>query len=211
MKKIIAMAVAAVMMVSAASALDLEFGARAILGRNLDSGTFKENMAQAKQDKTYDFGFGVYGNFALFGGLGIQAEANYVKSSITFAKEGKEEVQYDMHTLDLSPMLWLNLDLWKFTLGFGVGPNFEIPLASLGDIKNAKKQDFTVGLIAGADFKFYFTDHLGLVLSGRYVTDWQKKDVPIEVNGYNSGATYPSYEFTRKSIYGGLGLEWKII
>ncbi len=211
MKKIIAMAVAAVMMVSAASALDLEFGARAILGRNLESGTFKENVAQAKQDKTYDFGFGVYGNFALFGGLGIQAEANYVKSSITFAKEGKEEVQYEMHTLDLSPMLWLNLDLWKFTLGFGVGPNFEIPLASLGDIKNAKKQDFTVGLIAGADFKFYFTDHLGLVLSGRYVTDWQKKDVPIEVNGYNSGATYPSYEFTRKSIYGGLGLEWKII
>ena len=211
MKKIIAMAVAAVMMVSAASALDLEFGARAILGRNLDSGTFKENMAAAKQDKTYDFGFGVYGNFALFGGLGIQAEANYIKSSIKFAKEGREEVQYEMHTLDLSPMLWLNLDLWKFTLGFGVGPNFEIPLASLGDIKNAKKQDFTVGLIAGADFKFYFTDHLGLVLSGRYVTDWQTKDVPIEVNGYNSGATYPSYEFTRKSIYGGLGLEWKII
>lgn len=211
MKKIIAMAVAAVMMVSAASALDLEFGARAILGRNLADGTFKENVAKAKQDDTYDFGFGIYGNFALFGGLGIQAEANYIKSSIKFAKEGKEEVQYEMHTLDLSPMLWLNLDLWKFTLGFGVGPNFEIPLASLGDIKNAKKQDFTVGLIAGADFKFYFTDHLGLVLSGRYVTDWQKKDVPIEVNGYNSGATYPSYEFTRKSIYGGLGLEWKII
>lgn len=211
MKKIIAMALAAVLMVSAASALDLEFGGRAILGRNLDSGTFKENMAAAKQDKTYDFGFGLYGNFALFGGLGIQAEANYVKSSITFAKEGKEEVQYDMHTLDLSPMLWLNLDLWKFTIGFGAGPNFEIPLASLGDIKNAKKQDFTVGLIAGADFKFYFTEHLGLVLSGRFVTDWQKKDVPIEVNGYNTGSSYPSYEFTRKSLYGGLGLEFKII
>ena len=147
----------------------------------------------------------------MFGGLGIQAEANYVKSSITFAKEGKEEVQYDMHTLDLSPMLWLNLDLWKFTIGFGAGPNFEIPLASLGDIKNAKKQDFTVGLIAGADFKFYFTEHLGLVLSGRFVTDWQKKDVPIEVNGYNTGSSYPSYEFTRKSLYGGLGLEFKII
>lgn len=211
MKKIIAMALAAVLMVSAASALDLEFGGRAILGRNLDSGTFKENMAAAKQDKTYDFGFGLYGNFALFGGLGIQAEANYVKSSITFAKEGKEEVQYDMHTLDLSPMLWLNLDLWKFTIGFGAGPNFEIPLASLGDIKNAKKQDFTVGLIAGADFKFYFTEHLGLVLSGRFVTDWQKKDVPIEVNGYNTDSSYPSYEFTRKSLYGGLGLEFKII
>ena len=210
MKKIIAMAVAAVFMVSATFALNLEFGGRAILGRNLDSGSFKENVAAAKQDKTYDFGFGLYGNFALFGGLGIQAEANYVKSSITFAKDGKDEVQYDMHTLDLSPMIWLNLDLWKLTIGFGAGPNFEIPLASLGDIKNAKKQDFTVGLISGADVKFYFTDHLGLVLSGRFICDWKKKDVPIEVNGYQLGdATYPSYSFARRTLYGGLGLEFK--
>ena len=41
MKKIIAMAVAAICLVSASFALDLEFGARAILGRNLDDGTFK--------------------------------------------------------------------------------------------------------------------------------------------------------------------------
>ena len=187
-KKIIAMVVAAACFVSATFALDFEIGARAILGRNLDDGSFKDNVAAAKQDKTYDFGGGAYVNFALFGGLGIQAEANYVKSSIDFnaKKDGSQsEFVYDMHTLDLAPMVWLNLDLWKFTLGFGAGPNFSIPLASIGDITKSTKQDFTVGLICGADFKFYFTDHLGVVLSGRYVTDWTKKTV--ELYGVDTG------------------------
>ena len=173
MKKLIAMAVAAVCLVSATFALDLEFGGRVILGRNLDLETgLKENYASAKQDKTYDFGFGGYANFALFGGLGVQAEVNYVKSSIMFQSKGKDEVPYEMHMLDLSPMIWLNLDLWKFEFGFGAGPNFEIPLASLSDITTAKKEDFTVGLIAGVDV--------------------------------------PNFEFTRKTLYGGLGLEFKL-
>ncbi len=211
MKKIIAIAITAVLMLSAGFALDLEAGVHGILGRNLDSGSFEDNLNAAKEDKTFDYGFGAYANFALFGGLGIQAEANYVTSSITFAQEGADSVKYNMHILDLSPMIWLNLDLWRFTIGFGAGPDFEIPLASLGDISNAKKQDFTVGLISGADVKYYFTDHLGLVLSGRFICDWKKKDVPIEVNGYQLGdATYPSYSFARRTLYGGLGLEFKL-
>ena len=147
----------------------------------------------------------------MFGGLGIQTEANYVNSSMTFVKDGADTVKYSMHILDLSPMVWLNLDLWRFTIGFGAGPNFEIPLASLGDIKDAKKQDFTVGIIAGADAKFYFTKHLGIVLSGRFICDFNKKDVPIEVNGYQLGdASYPTYEFARRTLYGGLGMEFKL-
>lgn len=207
MKKIIAMAVAAVCLVSATFALDLEFGARGILGRNLDLNTdLKANYASAKEDKTFDAGFGVYGNFALFGGLGIQAEANYINSSIVFQSKGKDEVPYEMHMLDLSPMIWLNLDLWKFTIGFGAGPNFGILVGSAGDVFKAKKQDFKVGLAAGADFKFYFTDHLGVVLSGRYVMDFEEK--PIDVYGVDTGIK--KYEFSRKTIYGGLGLEWKL-
>ena len=208
MKKIIAMAVAAVLFVSAASALDLEFGARAFLGRNLDSGDFKQELANAKADKIFDFGFGAYGNFALFGGLGIQAEANYVKSSMTFNKDGKKEneIQYAMHIVDLAPMVWLNLDLWKLTIGFGAGPDFAIQVDSIGDIKNAEKQDFKPGLIAGADFKFYLTDHLGIVLSGRYVMDSEKKEV--EVYGVKTGV--PEYSFNRRTVYGGLGLEFKL-
>ena len=207
MKKIIAMAVAAVCLVSATFALDLEFGGRAIFGRNLGAGSFQENYTAAKEDKTFDFGGGAYANFALFGGLGVQAEANYVKSSIKFAGAGREETKYDIHTLDLAPMLWLNLDLWKFTLGFGAGPNFSIPVMSVSDATKAKKEDFTVGLIAGTDFKFYCTKHLGIVLSGRFVTEWDKKN--INVYGVDTGI--PEYTFNRKTLYGGLGLEWKII
>ena len=212
MKKIIAMAVAAVMMVSAVSALDLEFGARGILGRNLNlNEDFKTNFQEAKQDQSFDYGFGVYGNFALFGGLGIQAEANYIKSSMTFEKEGRTSVPYEMHMLDLAPMVWLNLDLWKFTVGLGVGPNFSIQLASLSEIKTAQKDQFKPGLIAGADFKFYITDHLGIVLSGRYITEFSKKDNEVKVGTVNSGVKYTTFETGRKTIYGGLGLEFKLL
>ena len=209
MKKIIAMAVTAVLLVSATFALNFEVGARGILGRNLDGGSVSENFAAALQDKTFDFGFGAYANLSILGGLGVQAEANYVKSSITFTGNGNQN-EYSMHILDLSPMLWLNLDLWKFEFGFGAGPNFEIPLASLSDITTAKKEDFTVGLIAGVDVKFYFTKHLGVVASGRFVCDFNKREIPIEVFGHNSGGTYPSYELTRKTLYGGLGLEFRL-
>ena len=78
-------------------------------------------------------------------------------------------------------------------------------VASAGDVFKSKKQDFDLGLIAGADFKFYFTDHLGLVLSGRYVMDIDKKTIDVY------GNQIPEYKLDRKTIYGGLGLEWKII
>jgi len=210
MKKIIAMAVAAVCLVSASFALDLEFGGRAILGKNV-SGLNKETVDQIKADPNFDFGGGVYGNFALFGGLGIQAEANAIKSSINISKEGaKKTGDYDFYSVDLAPMVWFNLDLWKLTLGFGAGPNFNIALNNLSDITAAKKDQFTMGLATGADFKFYFTDHLGLVLSGRYIMEFQKKDVAIEVAGYDTGSSYPTIEYSRKTLYGGLGLEYKL-
>ena len=210
MKKIIAMAVAAVCLVSATFALDLEVGAKGSLGRNLDSGTFKENYAHAKEDETFDFGFGAYARIAF-----VQLEANYVKSSIDFKSKdenGKtKKTVYETHTLDLSPMLWLSADLWKLQVGLGVGPNFAIQVNALGDVKNAKKQDFTVGIIGGTDIKFYFTDHLGLVLSGRYVTDFKKQNVTIQAYGQEVDTGLPEYSFNRKSIYGGLGLEFKLL
>lgn len=211
MKKIIAILIASFVMASASFALDLELGARGVFGRNLD-GSLKDTWENVKNDKTVDIGGGAYFNFALFGGLGIQLEGNYITSKYTFVdNEKNQRVDYELHTLDLAPMAWLNLDLWKFTVGFGVGPNFSIPLATFSDIKNATKQDFVVGLIAGADFKFYVTDHFGIVLSGRFVTEWNKKDIPFTVNEFETGATYPKIEFHRKTIYGGLGVELKLL
>ena len=218
MKKIIAMAIAAVCLVSATFALDLELGGRAILGRNLEEGSVKDNYAKAKEDKTFDFGGGAYVHFALLGGLGVQAEGNYIKSSVNFTRNEEavdgststKKVDYDLHTLDLAPMLWFSGQIWKLGLGAGVGPNFSvvIPAADgLSSVTKKSKEEFAVGLITGADVKFYFTNHIGLVLSGRYIMDFQEKN--IEIYGIDTGAK--EYSINRKTFYGGLGLEFKLI
>ena len=67
--------------------------------------------------------------------------------------------------------------------------------------------------IAGVDTKFYLTDHLGLVASARYIMDINKKDVPVTIAAgnteVNTGVTYPTIEYGRRFLYGGLGVEFK--
>ena len=207
MKKIIALAIVAVSMVSASFALDFSIGARGIAGMNLDPAE-SVNNAKVEKDAVYDFGFGVNANFALLGSLGLQGEANFITSKGKFDDlTNSKTVEYDTILMDMPVMLWLNLDLWKFTLGFGAGPNFSATLNEYSEIK-AMSDWFKVGICAGVDGKFYLTNHLGLVASIRYIMDFQKTSVPIEVQGQEV-ASYPSVEYTRKSLYGGLGLEWK--
>ena len=207
MKKIIALAIVAVSMVSASFALDFSIGARGIAGMNLDPAE-SVNNAKVEKDAVYDFGFGVNANFALLGSLGLQGEANFITSKGKFDDLTKNKTaEYDTILMDMPVMLWLNLDLWKFTLGFGAGPNFSVTLNEYSEIK-AMSDRFKVGICAGVDGKFYLTNHLGLVASIRYIMDFQKTSVPIEVQGQEV-ASCPSVEYTRKSLYGGLGLEWK--
>lgn len=207
MKKIIALAIVAISMVSASFALDFSIGARGIAGMNLDPAE-SVNNAKVEKDAVYDFGFGVNANFALLGSLGLQGEANFITSKGKFDDlTNSKTVEYDTILMDMPVMLWLNLDLWKFTLGIGAGPNFSATLNEYSEIE-AMSDRFKVGICAGVDGKFYLTNHLGLVASIRYIMDFQKTSVPIEVQGVNVGE-YPSVEYTRKSLYGGLGLEWK--
>ena len=207
MKKIIALAIVAVSMVSASFALDFSIGARGIAGMNLDPAD-SVNNAKVEKDAVYDFGFGVNANFALLGSLGLQGEANFITSKGKFDDlNNSKTVEYDTILMDMPVMLWLNLDLCMFTLGFGAGPNFSAALNEYSEIE-AMSDRFKVGICAGVDGKFYLTNHLGLVASIRYIMDFQKTSVPIEVQGVNVGE-YPSVEYTRKSLYGGLGLEWK--
>ena len=209
MKKIIALAIVAISMVSASFALDFSIGARGIAGMNLDPAeSVNKASSNVKKDAVYDFGFGVNANFALLGSLGLQGEANFITSKGKFDDlTTNKTAEYDTILMDMPVMLWLNLDLWKFTLGIGAGPNFSATLNEYSEIK-AMSDEFKVGICAGVDGKFYLTNHLGLVASIRYIMDFQKTSVPIEVEGYNVGE-YPSVEYTRKSLYGGLGLEWK--
>lgn len=223
MKKIIAALVAGLLLVSATFALEFEIGARAFGGTNFANDAkakdITKTIGEMKKDTAFNYGFGIYTNFALFGGLGIQAEGNLTKGSTSWAvmtdKEQKA-TKYEILTLDVPLMAWLNLDLWKFTIGFGAGVNFsfDLPNATMKEMYNAAKlsaKDNTVrtGFVGGVDFKFYFTKHLGLVLDARYVMDFTKKEIPIDVAGVDTGVTKPTVEFQRKSLYGGLGIEWK--
>lgn len=217
MKKIIVAIVLAISMVSASFALDFSIGARGNLGRNLSnsiSSTWNE-LSQTTMDTPFEFGFGAYANFALLGGLGVQAEVNLTKSKIQFNNQSYTTSDYETWLLDIPAMLWLNLDLWKFTVGFGAGINFAFDLKS-GSIAEMYSQTsnlvkdnlFKMGLICGADFKFYITNNIGLVLDARWILDFSKKTATYDL-GFGGGIDYPTIEFKRNSLYAGLGLEFK--
>lgn len=229
MKKIIALAIVAISIVSASFALDLEIGAKFICGQNVATDSTAVNTVKGiNADSEFQYGAAAYLNFALFGGLGIQLEPTVIKGAVSFKSNSNGvtdavTADYDALTLDIPVMVWLNLDLWKLTLGFGGGVDFSMDLNRNESYLNqltqeAKKQAAaaTEGLakmsfawIVGVDGKFYLTDHLGIVASARYIMDITKKNVPVKVNDFDTGASYPTIEFGRRFLYGGLGLEFK--
>lgn len=229
MKKIIALAIIAVSMVSASFALDLEIGAKVFGGQNVADGSSAASTVKSlNANSQFQYGGAAYLNFALFGGLGIQLEPTIIKGLVSFETTengGTQKVtsDYDALSLDVPLMVWLNLDLWKLTIGFGGGVDFSMDLnrneSYLSQLSaEARKQasaaseglgKMSFAWIVGLDGKFYLTDHLGIVGSARYIMDVKKKDVPIKVNDYNTGASYPTIEYGRRFLYGALGLEFK--
>ena len=236
MKKIIALAIIAVSMVSASFALELEIGAKVIGGQNVaDGSTAADTVKNLNADSHFQYGGAAYLNFALFGGLGLQLEPTIIKGSVSF--QGEKDVDgtvnvytadYDALTLDVPLMVWLNLDLWKLTIGFGGGVDFSMDLnrneSYWSQVANRAQQErnkaaseglakMSFAWIAGVDTKFYLTDHLGLVASARYIMDIKKKDVPVTVGAgnmeVNTGVTYPTIEYGRRFLYGGIGVEFK--
>jgi hypothetical protein len=220
MKKIITSIIIAMTMVASSFALDFSIGAKGVLSTNLDPESkvsFKDTYTNLKTNPVFDGGFGVFANFALLGGLGVQAEANFTTSNVNFALEENKVVDYESLVMDVPVMLWLNLPIWKLSLGLGAGVNFSTELnrsvdGSAGYVQQIKENQFKMGFVAGADFKIYFTKHLGLVMGGRYIIDFNKTTVPlVEETGIESvdKLERPSIEFTRKNLSGGVGLEFK--
>ena len=222
MKKIITSIIIAMTMVASSFALDFSIGAKGVLSTNLDPESkvsFKDTYTNLKTNPVFDGGFGVFANFALLGGLGVQAEANFITSNVNFALEENKVVDYESLVMDVPVMLWLNLPIWKLSLGLGAGVNFSTELnrsveGSAGYVQQIKENQFKMGFVAGADFKIYFTKHLGLVMGGRYIIDFNKTTVPLVGDGDTGiGAVdeleRPSIEFTRKNLTGGVGLEFK--
>ncbi len=215
MKKIIALALASIMFASSTFALGLGIGGKAIIGRNVAEGeTVKGALTSATTENNFDFGGSLYVNLSLLGGLGAQVEANFINSSVNFEStktDGSkpETEKYEKMLFDIAPMVWWNIDLWKLRIGLGAGPNFSITVNSLSDLTTATKDSFTMGVCAGADVRFYITNHLGIVVSGRYVGEFTPKTNTVEVAGLDV-ADYPTYETQRQTLYGGIGAEFKL-
>lgn len=220
MKKIITSIIIAMTMVASSFALDFSIGAKGVLSTNLDPESkvsFTDAYTNLKTNPVFDGGFGVFANFALLGGLGVQAEANFTTSNVNFALEENKVVDYESLVMDVPVMLWLNLPIWKLSFGLGAGVNFSTELnrsveGTSGYVQQIKESQFKMGFVTGADFKIYFTKHLGLVMGGRYIIDFNKTTVPlVEETGIESvdKLERPSIEFTRKNLSGGVGLEFK--
>lgn len=220
MKKIITSIIIAMTMVVSSFALDFSIGAKGLLSTNLDPESkfsAKDTYTNLKTNPVFDGGFGVFANFALLGGLGVQAEANFTTSNVNFALEENKVVDYESLIMDVPVMLWLNLPIWKLSLGLGAGVNFSTELNRVvegenGYVQQIKESQFKMGFVTGADFKIYFTKHLGLVMGGRYIIDFNKTTVPlVEETGIEAvdKLERPSIEFTRKNLSGGVGLEFK--
>ncbi|MCR4952819.1 MAG: outer membrane beta-barrel protein [Treponema sp.] len=216
MKKIIAIAVAAVVMAGSSFALGLGVGGKAIIGKNVaDNQPVKDAAIEALSDRNFDFGGSAYVNLSILGGLGAQLEANLINSAINFestASEGSapQTVKCDTLFFDIAPMVWWNVDLWKLRIGVGAGPNFSITVNSPSELATATQDMFTPGVCAGADVRFYLTDHLGLVVSARYVGEFTTKSKEIKIAEIPTGQEYPTYTANRQTLYGGIGAEFKL-
>ena len=211
-KKVVAVLVVAVFSVASIFAFGLGAGVKGDLGLNFGAGdSIAEQFSTIDKNTAFDFGGGAYVYLSFLPFLGVQAEANLISSTVSFASAQNGEVQkYEQLLLDLTPLLWSVYDFWIFQLAFGVGPNFSIGLAQLSDLQSATYDNFTLGLAAGADLKIFFGKHFGLVIGGRFICEWETTDVEVTVGGYETGTSYPTVSFPRRSLYGSVGLELKI-
>lgn len=211
MKKLIAVMAAAVVCASSTFALGLGFGARGFLGTELTSKTFAEVGDELKAfnfDKTFNYGFGAYADLSLLGGLGVQGEVNLTYGTVKLS-DTSTATNYEAWNIDVPLMLWLNQDIGKVAVGLGAGPNFAISIPTSGykeamsaAAQEFKDKQFNIGVAVGLDLKFYPTDHFGIVLGGRYITDFTTTNA--------DSTEQKDVEFTRKSLYANVGAEIKL-
>lgn len=220
MKKFITLAVMMTSLLSSSFALGLSVGVTGFLGSDIAENTATTEIANEVKNVTLDtnlnYGFGLYGNLAILNGLGVQVEANLTKgsTSINGLTEGTVS-DYDTWILDVPVMLWDNFTFGPIAVGLGAGVNFSFDLAS-GDMSSLFSQakasysndNYRTGFAGGANVKFYLGDNLGIVAKGLFIADFDPKTVELSVEDYASGET-PSISYTRRSLYGAVGLEYK--
>lgn len=210
MKKLLGVLLVAATMAASTFALDLSIGGRGLIGGNIGK------VAEVAQNKGEGLvaGGGIYANFSLFGGFGIQGEVNFLNSQIAVKKGAEgETVGYtttSCNIVDVPILAWYNFQIAKFAIGAGVGVNFSAMLPDNTNVFQAASQKdmWNAGLAVGANVKFYFNDHFGLVIGANGVFDFI--ETSVVVNGGTKEYLFDKDDGKRKSVYGTIGVEFKL-
>lgn len=184
-------------MVSAAFALDVSAGFSANLGGNVGSDYSGYNGLVT--------GGGSYVNLDIYNGLGFQGEINYVDNQ--FKISGNTVSFTDYQTVDFACMPWYQYKFFFGAVGAGIGLNFAYYDEDFGDF-SVDTDKFIPGLAIGTNFKFFITNHFGIVVGAHSVLDF----FPIidkSVSGRTTTYTFENSNFIRKSIYGSLGVDFR--
>ena len=208
MKKLLGVLIIAATMISSTFALGLSIGGKGLMGGRLDTLTSSaesvtKDFNSAMNKLTY--GGGAYVNAELFWGLGAQAEVNFVHNKLT-----------GINYLDIPLMGWWELNFFdRFKIGLGGGLNLSRIINKTDsfagvtqDLKNMSK--WNQGIAVGANLKFFFNKHFGLVLGANGVFEMKPNDFFNEAVKGNVNKIVAGDDTKRKELYANLGLEFKL-
>lgn len=203
MKKIIAVAVVALTMISSTFALNLSLGAKGLAGANVGT-NIAENSKKITTDTAFIYGGGAYVDFSIFGPAGVQVGANFSNNEVA-----TDDGTYKNYLLDVPVMLWADFKIGPIGLGAGGGVNLSFVVDSISPAaveQSVSSNIFNFGVTAGANAKFYTNRFFAIVAGATYVLDvTPTKITPASVVGGD-----PLVTFNRGILSGNLGVELKL-
>ena len=216
MKKFIITGIVLAGITFSASALGLSVGAKGIIGTNIGT-SIEETKTNLENDPTFSGGFGITADVGLFGTLGVRGGLNFVNSTVTAksSSSGSQVQKLDTTMVDVPLMLHLALPIDNLSIGAGAGLNFSFilnPQYTLGSSitpENISTNGIKTGLVFGADLKFYIIKNLALTADVNYMLDFSPTKVQYTYKNTFFSTTTDAFEFTRRALYGGLGLEFR--
>lgn len=147
-------------------------------------------------------------NFDFHKPFGIQTALNFTfDNGITMTRSG-DSMRLAYNALDLPILATYDLELWRFTFTFKLGPHFHFPLGKLQYQKSAQigwkteeeqslDANFSLGIVGGLSTAYNFNEQHAIVFDLQYLYDF----IPLKVDGNKF--------FTRGDIALTLGYQYK--
>ena len=192
MKKILALALTALVAVSSTFALDMSIGLKGIVGGDNSS------------PKGTDLGGGIDINLNIWKGLGVQIESNIITSKITGTGSEGLTLQDNLN-VNIPVIAWYNMDFTHFGFGTGLGVNCSLA----GKHTEVQSSAFKMGLAAGANVRWHITPNVALVLGATGSLDCFPTLTKTQ-NGTSSTYKFIQSDYTRNSIYESLGVQYTL-